>query len=144
MSDFISNFFGQQKPVRKSKTAKRAQKRVQKSTKTTKPKVTKKPKEVITFKGIKKSKVEGKKYDATFIRNGREKVVSFGKKGEKDYTQHKDREMKEFFDFKYKKKQNWKDLMNPQALNKWILWDKNSLEKGVKSYEKMFKEKYNK
>lgn len=137
MSDFISNFFGQQKPVRKRKTSRKTVK--------SKPSIkTTKSKESVEFKGIKKSKTEGKKYDATFIRNGREKVVSFGKKGEKDFTQHKDREMKEFFDFKYSKKQNWKDLMHPQALNKWILWDKNSLDKGIKSYEKMFRDKYNK
>lgn len=142
MSDFISNFFGQQKPVRKRKVSKP----IVKKTKSSVPpkKTTKASLDSWKFGGVKKSKTEGKKYDATFIRNGREKIVSFGKKNEKDYTQHKDREMKEFFDFKYKQKQNWKDLMNPQALNKWILWDKDSLEKGIKSYEKMFRDKYNK
>ena len=133
MSEFISNFFGQNKPIVKRKKSIK----VSKTNKPNKPASSDK----IEFSGVKKSKVEGKKYDAIFIKpNGTEKIVSFGKSDEKDYTQHGDKELKEFFDFKYKSKQNWKDLMHPQALNKWILWDKSSLDKGVASYKKMFKD----
>lgn len=142
MSDFLSNFFG--KDV-KSKSISKKTKTIN-SAKKTKPinsaKKTKIPE--YKFEGVKKSSTEGKKYDAIFLKsNGTKKLVSFGKSGEKDYTQHKDKDLKEFFDFKYKSKQNWKDLMHPQALNKWILWDKPSLDSGVSSYKRMFKEKYN-
>lgn len=129
-SEFLSNFFG--RPVKKTNVVKK--KRV---SSTVKKNVTK---PVYVFDGIQKSKTDGKKYDAVFVRssNGTKKIVSFGKSGEKDFTQHGDKEMRDFYDFKYKKKQDWGNLMSPQALNKWICWDKPTLEKGISSYKKMF------
>lgn len=127
MSSFIKNFFGAPKPARR------------------KPKevtgdATKDPPVGSTkcgdyyFTGIKKSKTEGYKWDGVYWKRGKEKLVHFGKAGEKDFTQHQEKDRKDFYDFKHKD-DNLSNLMSSKALEKWILWDKPTVELGVKSYK---------
>lgn len=133
MASFISNMFGA--------TSKSSSKSSSKTSKTPKSDAKSSSNDTWSLDSVKKSKVDGKKYDATFKKdNGKIKVVSFGKSDEKDFTQHKDKNLRDFYDFKYKDKHNWNDLMTPNALSKWILWNKPEMEQSVKSYKKMLAE----
>ncbi len=156
MSDFLNSFFGRDIPKKKttkSKTTnatskdKLTNKNVgNKSTFKIDPKSLKKEEYIPPggsvkykddyFLGIKKSKKPSFKYDAIFAnaKTGKERRIGFGKKSEQDYTQHKNKDMKEFYDFKHKK-EDWKDLKSTQALSKWILWNKISLESGLRDYK---------
>ena len=135
-NDFLNSFFGvKQKPQRKRKTSE-SKKEAPKSSI---------PKGSVPYKNyyfldIKKSKGD-KKYDAIFMnsKTGKNKIVSFGKKGEKDYTQHNNKDLLEFYDFKHKKKENWNDLMSSAALNKYILWNKKTLESSIRDYKSKLK-----
>lgn len=92
------------------------------------------------FVGVKKSKTEGKKYDAIFVNDkSKTKTVSFGNIAERDYTQHKDKKMKEFYEFKNKDKKIT-DLMSAYALESIILWSKPEFDSGVKAYKSRLKE----
>lgn len=130
MSTFIESFFGtKQEPKRKSKIS-ISQKNSDEGYKG------------YNFKEIKKSKTEGKRYDAIFVnvKTKKEKKVSFGKQGEKDFISLQDKKMRDFYDFKNKDKPIV-DLMSKQALEKYILWNKPTLESSIKDYTKRFKEK---
>ena len=145
-SDFLTSFFGtESKPKRKRQIVKESKnkekKRVSKKTELfPQPKGSIKYKDYY-FVNIKKSKTAGKKLDAVYnnVKTGREKIISFGNSKVKDYTQHKNREQMEFYDFKYKRKENWNDLMSVGALNKYVLWSKPSLEGGIREYKKKLK-----
>jgi hypothetical protein len=132
---FFNNFFGQ---VNKKKTS------------TVKTKLTKEkskktfeiPKGSVKYKkyyfvDIKKSKNLERKYDAIFIKesNGKEKIVSFGKKGKYDYLSTKDREQRDFYDFKHKGV-SLSNLMSKESLEKYILWNKSSLEASIRDYKR--------
>lgn len=146
MADFINSFFG--KEVRKiSKRTKKEESKKRNSKKRTGEgdEIVKPPGSVL-YKGyyfinIKKSKEQGKRYDALFVdaKTGREKRISFGVVGEKDFIALQDPLQRDFYDFKWEKKQNWKDLMSRGALQKYILWNKSSLEKSIKDYKRRLK-----
>lgn len=91
------------------------------------------------YKTIKKSPNPTKKYDAIFthVKTGKEKKVSFGSINEKDYTQLKDRKYKEYYLEKHKLKDN--NLMSAQALNQYVLWNKNNIGDSIESYKRMLK-----
>lgn len=128
MSSFISNFFGEtkKKPVRKKCL----------TDKTKQPVGSVKYGDYY-FTGIKKSSKPDNKYDAIFqnVKTGKERRVSFGNKKEKDYTQHKDKSLKEFYEFKHRN-DKIDNLMSATALNKYILWNKPSVDLGVRSYKR--------
>jgi hypothetical protein len=90
----------------------------------------------IILKSIKKSNKSDKKYMATFETNGRQKVIHFGAAGMSDYTKHKDTARKQ----NYKNRHN-KDLGtgNPARagyLSMFILWNKSSVQAGIKDYRR--------
>jgi hypothetical protein len=93
------------------------------------------------FDSIRKSKKVDKKYDAVFLNSttGKEKLVSFGSKKEKDYTQHNKAELKKFYEIKNKNK-DYTDLMSSSSLNKYILWNKKTVDGGLRDYKRMLKE----
>lgn len=93
----------------------------------------------LQFKGIKKSTRADKKYMATFINNGRKKIVHFGSNGMSDYTKHKDDERKKRYISRHKKRENWNKPMTAGALSRWILWNKKTLTSSVNDYKKRFK-----
>ena len=144
MSTFINSFFGtHEKPKRKSKIDKKVDKKV--DNKVDNKLNTKLSYNGYCFKEIKKSNTEGKRYDAIFInvKNQKEKRVSFGQQGEKDFIALQDKNMRDFYDFKNKDKPI-SDLMSRQALEKYILWNKPTLESSIRDYTKILKEKYKK
>lgn len=141
MSDFISSFFGKNetKPLRKAEVK-------LKTIKSEKKPITKTEKSLeYTLEKLTKSKDPLKKYDAVFkTPSGKEKIISFGKKGEIDFTQNNDKNLREFYDFKNSKKFEKANLISSEALNKWILWNKPTIEDSIKSYRKKLKENFTK
>ncbi len=133
-NDFLTSFFGSsQPPQRKKKIEKKVADVPQ-------------PKGSVLYRGyyfidVKKSKGGDKRYEALFTnaKTGKGRTVVFGKKGEKDYTQHNNKDLLEFYDFKHKKKENWGDLMSSAALNKYILWNKKTLEGSIRDYKRRLK-----
>ncbi len=91
------------------------------------------------FIKIQKCKAGNKKYDAIFrkVMSGKDKVVSFGKPNQKDFTQLGDRKYRDY----YLKMNRLDDsnLMNPKALEKHILWNKPTITESVEKYKRLFK-----
>lgn len=86
-----------------------------------------------------KSKKEGKKYDAVFLKdNGKYKIISFGARGMSDFTKHKDEERKQRYLNRHKKNENWNDPLTAGALSRWVLWNLPSFRDSVKDYKKRF------
>ena len=100
-----------------------------------------------------KSKKENKKYDAYFLLdNGKEKVVSFGQSGARDYTLINDK-TSEFYLPKvldrnvtkasYRRRHE-KDLLTKDPtragyLSYFLLWNKKTLGGSIKYYKNKFK-----
>lgn len=135
MSSFINNFFGQnEKPKRKNQLVESKKKMVPEQ-----------PKGSVKYKGyyfvdIKESHKLDKKYDAIFMdsKTGKTKIMSFGDKKVKDYTQHKDKKLLQEYLEKHKNDDN-KDLMTTSALNNIILWNKTSLSSAIRDYKERMK-----
>lgn len=136
-SSFINNFFGQsEKPKRKNSI---------KGESALKKSVPDQPKGSIKYKGyyfidIKPSNNLEKKYDAIFMDavSGKGKILSFGDKKVKDYTEHKDKKLLQEYLDKHKDDNN-KDLMTTSALNNIILWNKTSLSSAIRDYKERMK-----
>ena len=100
-----------------------------------------------------KSKKENKKYDAYFLLdNGKEKVVSFGQFGARDYTLINDKTSefylpkvldrnvtKDSYLRRHKARENWNNPMTAGAISRWVLWNRKTLEASIKDYKKKFK-----
>ena len=99
------------------------------------------------------SKKEGKKYDSYFLLdNGKEKVVSFGQAGARDFVLINDK-TSEFYLPKvldrnvtkasylrrHKARENWNDPMTAGALSRWVLWDLKTLGGSIKKFKNKFK-----
>jgi hypothetical protein len=84
------------------------------------------------------SKTTGKKYDAYFEINGKEKRVAFGADGYMDYTMHKDPIRRERYIARHKKNENWSDPTTPGALSRFILWEETDLNRAISKYKKRF------
>lgn len=87
---------------------------------------------------IRDSDQPGKKLSATFVQDGRNKVVHFGGEGYSDYTIHKDDERKERYLRRHRKNENWDDPLTPGSLSRWILWNKPTLRASIQDYRRRF------
>jgi hypothetical protein len=90
---------------------------------------------------IKPSTQKTKKLMAIFYDdNGKKiKTVHFGAKGMSDFTIHKDKERKERYLDRHRKRENWNAPMTAGALSRWILWNKPTLQGSIRDYKKRFK-----
>jgi len=90
---------------------------------------------------IKPSTQKTKKLMAIFYDdNGKKiKTTHFGSAGMSDYTIHKDKERKERYLDRHRKRENWNDYMSAGALSRWILWNKPTLKASIADYKKRFK-----
>ena len=93
------------------------------------------------FVEIKKSTNPKKKFMAIFYDDNKKKVktIHFGSAGMSDFTIHKDKERKERYLSRHKKRENWTIPMTAGSLSRWILWDKPDLQKSINAYMKRFK-----
>lgn len=101
---------------------------------------------------ITKSSNQSKKWDAIFMVDGKEKKVSFGASGYRDYTLINDKNSKFYlpkildrnvvkasYIRRHEKKENWNNPMSAGALSRWLLWSKKTLASSIKDYKKRFK-----
>ena len=84
---------------------------------------------------IKPSENPLKKFDA-FINN---KKISFGAYGLSDYTIHKDKDRKNRYLERHKKRENWNDPLTAGFYAKNILWNKTTLNESIKDTNSRFK-----
>ena len=101
---------------------------------------------------IVKSSNPSKKWDAIFMIDGKEKKVSFGQSGARDYTLINDKNSKfhlpkildrnvvrDSYKRRHKKDLETKDPMRPGYLSYYLLWNKKTLASSIKDYKKRFK-----
>ena len=88
---------------------------------------------------IKKSTNPNKKLMAIFtFNNNKTKTTHFGAAGMSDYTIHKDKDRKQRYINRHRKRENWNDTISAGALSRWILWNKPSLKDSIQSYKTKF------
>jgi hypothetical protein len=85
-----------------------------------------------------KSSRKGKKYDAFFDIDGKEKKVSFGAEGYSDYTQNKDPARRESYIKRHRPTENWSDPTTPGALSRYILWEDTDINKAISGFKKRY------
>lgn len=101
---------------------------------------------------IVKSSKPNKKWDAVFMIDGKEKIVSFGSAGMRDYTlvsnklskfylpKMVDRNVvRDSYKRRHKKDLETKDPMRAGYLSYYLLWNKKTLASSIKDYKKRFK-----
>jgi hypothetical protein len=93
----------------------------------------------LRLKTLRRSHRKEKKWDAVFVKDGKEYAVPFGQKGYSDFTKHKNVTRKA----RYLKRhsgmgEHWQKPDTPGALSKWILWNKPSLRASVADFKKRF------
>jgi hypothetical protein len=90
------------------------------------------------LKTLRKSLKSGKKWDAVFDNDGKEKVVSFGAAGMSDFTLHHDEARKERYLNRHRKNEHWDKADTPGALSRFILWNKKTVKASLRDYKKRF------
>jgi len=101
---------------------------------------------------IVKSSKPSKKWDAVFMVDGKEKKVSFGSAGMRDYTLVSNKLSKFYlpkildrnvvrdsYRRRHKKDLETKDPMRAGYLSYYLLWNKKTLASSIKDYKKRFK-----
>jgi hypothetical protein len=93
---------------------------------------------------IEKGTAKNKKWKAVFSHYVDKKLkiiktVQFGSEGMSDFTIHKDKERKQRYLDRHRKRENWNDPMTAGALSRWILWNKPTLDASIKDFKKRFK-----
>ena len=101
---------------------------------------------------IVKSSNPSKKWEAVFMVEGKEKKVSFGSAGMRDYTLVSNKLSKFYlpkildrnvvrdsYRRRHKKDLETKDPMRAGYLSYYLLWDKKTLASSIKDYKKKFK-----
>ena len=91
------------------------------------------------LKSISPSTREGKKYDAVFMIDGKEKKVSFGLAGSSTFIDHADLEKREAYLSRHKVLENWENPLSAGSLSRYILWgDSSNIIKNIRAFKKRF------
>ncbi len=90
---------------------------------------------MVVEKGTGKKKLKAIFYDG----DKKLKTIQFGSKGMSDFTINKDKERKQRYLDRHRKRENWNNPMTAGALSRWILWNKPTLEGSIKDFKKRFK-----
>ena len=93
----------------------------------------------IKLVSIKKSKISGKKYTATFEINGKSasvKVIHFGASGMSDFTKNLDIQRRNRYIKRHIKDLRTNNPIRAGYLSMFVLWNKKSLSSGIKDYRK--------
>ena len=88
-----------------------------------------------------KSPIKTKKYRAIFFDKDGNIIeqTDFGADGYEDYTIHKDKDRKERYLKRHKKREDWNNPVSAGALSRWVLWNKPTLKASWEHYKKIFK-----
>ena len=103
----------------------------------------------IRFLGLQKSKNPMKKWDANFILpDGKQKLVSFGAAGMRDFTLLPRRTPEEreaalkvrrsYITRHAGMGENWRNPLTAGALSRWILWEYPTIEEAEREYRRRF------
>ena len=87
---------------------------------------------------ISKSDNKNKKMKAV-INN--KKTIHFGAKGYEDFTTHKDKDRKQRYIDRHKKREDWgaSGVDTAGFYSRWVTWNKDTLTKSVEDLNKKFK-----
>jgi len=86
-----------------------------------------------------KSPKPGKKYRATFDKDGRLKHTDFGAAGMDDYLHTKDKDQRERYRTRHKKDLDTNDPTKAGFLSYYLLWgDSTSLQTNLSAYRRRF------
>ena len=98
------------------------------------------------------STIEGKKWTAFFLKDGKEIVRHFGSAGARDFTLINDKNskfylpkvldrnvVKDAYLRRHRARENWDNPLTAGALSRWLLWDKKTLSGSLKAFKKKFK-----
>ena len=91
---------------------------------------------IIKLVSIKKSNNKNKKFMATFIKNGRRKVIHFGARGMSDFTKHHSVDRKKRYLKRHRKDLSTNDPTRAGYLSIYILWNKNNFKNSVSDYKR--------
>lgn len=95
---------------------------------------------MLQLKTIKRSHRPEKKFDAVFLRDGREKTVSFGAAGMSDFTKHKNVTRRARYLKRHTGKgEKWSQPDTAGALSRWILWNKPTFKASVADFRRRFR-----
>ena len=97
----------------------------------------KKPNKVV----IRKSSQSGKKLEAVFSypESSRTKTIHFGSAGMDDYTKTKDKEQRQRYLARHRRRENWNKPDSAGALSRWILWGAStSRRENISSFKTRF------
>lgn len=93
---------------------------------------------------ITKSNDKKSKYKATFFKDGKTVVVSFGAYGYGDFIYYSKKDIlqadskKKAYIARHKVNEDFEDPLTAGALSRWILWNKSTLEASIQDYKKRF------
>jgi len=87
---------------------------------------------------IKPSHIPTKKYDAVFEGENVHKTIPFGARGMSDFTKHHDEARKQRYINRHQSNENFNNPMSAGSLSRWILWNKPSLQEGIKDFKRRF------
>ena len=88
---------------------------------------------------VTKSKQPGKKFTASFLRDGRPVTTHFGDSSMNDYTQHHDPERRRNYLARHKSRENWNDPTSAGSLSRYLLWgDSTSFQENLRAFKKRF------
>lgn len=99
---------------------------------------------MVKLKSIKPSTNKSKKLTAVFDINGKEKSVSFGAKGYKDFTIYSKEDKalaeqkKKDYIARHKVNEDFNDPLSAGSLAKNILWNKSTVEASIADFKKRF------
>lgn len=94
----------------------------------------------LRFKTLRRSHTKGKKFDAVFVKDGKERVVPFGAAGYSDYTKHKNVTRKARYIKRHSGMgEHWNKPDTPGALSRWVLWNKPSLSASLADFKRRFR-----
>ena len=90
----------------------------------------------IKLVSITKSKKADKKLTATFLINGKKRIIHFGQKNASDYTKHKDTARRKRYIQRHLKDLHTKNPAKAGYLSMFILWNKKNLESSIADYRR--------
>ena len=94
----------------------------------------------LRFKTLRRSHTKGKKFDAVFDKDGKERVVPFGAAGYSDYTKHKNVTRKARYIKRHSGMgEHWNKPDTPGALSRWVLWNKPSISASLADFKRRFR-----
>lgn len=66
------------------------------------------------------------------------KRIAFGARGYSDYRIHRDKKRKANYIARHRARENWNDIYSKGFWSRWLLWNKETLQKSIADTAKRF------